>query len=110
MAKSRAPEVVTLSPTQLEELLAKLAGLLPAEIYQLVEKSLRTLHWVMGRHRSQGDQPEPATAADLRCENRKDQATLSSAASQFPDHGNGRSTSAQAQRPRPHGRGGLHRS
>ena len=48
MAKSRAPEVVTLSPTQLEELLAKLAGLLPAEIYQLVEKSLRTLHWVMG--------------------------------------------------------------
>lgn len=48
MAKSRAPEVVTLSPTQLEELLAKLVGLLPAEIYQLVEKSLRTLHWVMG--------------------------------------------------------------
>ena len=48
MAKSRAPEVVTLSPTQLEELLAKLVGLLPAEIYQLVAKSLRTLHWVMG--------------------------------------------------------------
>jgi hypothetical protein len=48
VAKSRAPEVVTLSPTQLEELLAKLAGLLPAEIYQLVAKSLRTLHWVMG--------------------------------------------------------------
>jgi transposase len=48
VAKSRAPELVTLSPTQLEELLAKLAGLLPAEIYQLVEKSLRTLHWVMG--------------------------------------------------------------
>ena len=47
-AKSRAPEVVTLSPTQLEELLAKLSGLLPAEIYQLVEKSLRTLQWVMG--------------------------------------------------------------
>ena len=47
MAKSRAPEVVTLSPTQLEELLAKLAELLPAEIYQLVAKSLRTLHWVM---------------------------------------------------------------
>jgi hypothetical protein len=33
---------------QVEELLAKLAGLLPAEIYQLVEKSLRTLQWVMG--------------------------------------------------------------
>ena len=48
MANSRAPEVVTLSPPQLEELLAKLAGLLPAEIYQLVEKSLRTLQWVTG--------------------------------------------------------------
>ena len=39
MAKRPAPEVVTLSPTQLEELLAKLAGLLPAEIYQLVAPS-----------------------------------------------------------------------
>jgi len=48
MAKSSAPDIVTLSPMQLEELLAKLAGLLPAEIYQLVEKSLRTLQWVMG--------------------------------------------------------------
>ena len=48
MAKSGAPEIVTLSPTQLDELLAKLAGLLPAEIYQLVEKSLRTLQWLMG--------------------------------------------------------------
>ena len=48
MAKSHAPEVVTLSPTQLEELLGKLAGLLPAEIYQSVEKLLRTLQWVMG--------------------------------------------------------------
>ena len=48
VAKSRAPEVVTLSPTQLEKLLAKLAELLQAGIYQLVTKSLRTLHWVMG--------------------------------------------------------------
>ena len=48
MANSRAPEVVTLSPPQLEALLAKLAGLLPAEIYQLVEQSLRTLQWVTG--------------------------------------------------------------
>ena len=48
VAKGRAPEVVTLSPPQLEELLVKLAGLLPAEVYQLVEKSLRTLHWVLG--------------------------------------------------------------
>ena len=38
MAKSTAPEIVTLSPAQLEELLAKLAGLLPGEICQLVEK------------------------------------------------------------------------
>ena len=48
MAKSSAPDIVTLSPSQLEELLAKLVGLLPAEIYQLVEKSMRTLQWVMG--------------------------------------------------------------
>lgn len=48
MAKSSPPDIVTLSPTQLEELLVKLAALLPAEIYQLVEKSLRTLQWVMG--------------------------------------------------------------
>jgi transposase len=48
MAKSTAPEILTLSPVQLEELLAKLAGLLPGEIYQLVEKLLRTLQWLMG--------------------------------------------------------------
>ena len=48
MAKPRAPEIVSLSPPQLEELLAKLAGLLPAESYQLLEKLLRTLQWVMG--------------------------------------------------------------
>ena len=60
MAKRRAPEVVTLSPTQLEELLAKLAGLLPAEIYQLVEKVLADSPLGHGSHRGQGDQPEPA--------------------------------------------------
>jgi transposase len=48
MAKSTAPGITTLSPAQLEELLAKLALLLPAEIYQLVEKLLRTLQWLMG--------------------------------------------------------------
>ena len=48
MAKNSAPDIVTLSSTQLEELLAKLAELLPAEIFQLVEKSLRTLQWLMG--------------------------------------------------------------
>lgn len=48
MAKPRAPEIVTLSSSQLEELLAKLAGMLPAEMYQLLEKLLRTLQWVMG--------------------------------------------------------------
>jgi transposase len=48
MAKSTAPEIVTLGPAQVEELLMKLAGLLPAETYQLVEKVLRTLQWVMG--------------------------------------------------------------
>lgn len=48
MAKRSAPDIVSLSPTQLEELLGKLAQLLPGEIYQLIEKSLRTLQWVMG--------------------------------------------------------------
>jgi hypothetical protein len=48
VAKGSGPEVVALSPTQLEELLVKLAGLLPAETYRLVETLLRTLQWVMG--------------------------------------------------------------
>ncbi len=48
MAQGSGPEVVALSPTQLEELLVKLAGLLPAETYQLVQTLLRTLQWVMG--------------------------------------------------------------
>ena len=48
MAKSTTPEIVTLSPAQLEELLVKLAALLPTESYQLVEKLLRTLQWLMG--------------------------------------------------------------
>jgi transposase len=48
MARSTAPEPVSLSPAQLEELLVKLAALVPAELYQLIEKSLRTLQWLMG--------------------------------------------------------------
>jgi transposase len=47
MAKNPSPEVVTLSSTQFEELLGKLAALLPAETYQLLEKLLRTLQWLM---------------------------------------------------------------
>ena len=48
MAKGSGPEVVALNSTQLEELLVKLAGLLPAETYQLVETLLRILPWVRG--------------------------------------------------------------
>ena len=48
MAKSKAPEIITLSAPQLEELLAKLVGMLPAETYQMVEQLLRTLQWVLG--------------------------------------------------------------
>lgn len=48
MAKEAAPDVVTLNPAQVEELLGKLAGLLPQETYQLIEKILRTFQWVMG--------------------------------------------------------------
>jgi transposase len=48
MAKGSAPEIVSLSSAQVEELLVKLAPLLPAETYRLVEKILRTLQWLMG--------------------------------------------------------------
>lgn len=48
MAKGGAPQVVELSPVQLEALLVKLAGALPAETCQLVETLLRTLQWVTG--------------------------------------------------------------
>ena len=48
MAKSTAPEIVSLSSSQVEELLAELAPLLPAETYGLLEKVLRTLQWLMG--------------------------------------------------------------
>ena len=40
--------MVELSAAQLEELLVQLAKLLPPELYQLVEKLLRTLQWVLG--------------------------------------------------------------
>jgi transposase len=48
MAKRTAPEMVSLSSAQVEELLVKLTPLLPAETYRLVEKVLRTLQWLMG--------------------------------------------------------------
>ena len=48
MAKPRGPEIVSLSSPQLEELLAQLAGVVPPPTYQLLEKLLRTLEWVMG--------------------------------------------------------------
>lgn len=48
MAKSDTPELVSLDSAQLEELLTKVAGILPPETYQLIEKLLRTLQWLMG--------------------------------------------------------------
>lgn len=47
MAKASAPEIVPLSAAQLEELLAKLAGLVPAETYRLLESVLRTFQWLV---------------------------------------------------------------
>ena len=47
MAKSAAPELVTLNSDQLEELLTNLASVLPAETYPLIQKLLRTLQWLM---------------------------------------------------------------
>jgi transposase len=48
MAKGTAPEIVSLNSAQVEELLLKLAPLLPAETFGLLEKVLRTLQWLMG--------------------------------------------------------------
>ena len=48
MAKHPAPEVIQLTAAQLEELLVKLAALLPVETCQLLERLLRTLQWLMG--------------------------------------------------------------
>jgi len=48
MAKRTAPEIVSLTSAQVEELLVKLAPLLPAETFGLLEKVLRTLQWLMG--------------------------------------------------------------
>jgi transposase len=47
MAKGHTPEVINLSPAQLEELLVQLSALLPAKTYHLVEALLRTLQWLM---------------------------------------------------------------
>lgn len=48
MAKRTGPEILILSAAELEKLLVKLGALLPAELYQRVQKLLRTLQWVMG--------------------------------------------------------------
>src|SRR5229473_7747267 len=48
MAKASAPEIVALSTAQLEELLAKLAELVPVETYRLLESVLRTFQWLVG--------------------------------------------------------------
>ena len=48
MAKNAAPEIVSLSSAQVEELLVQLAPLLPAETHRLVEQVLRTLQWLLG--------------------------------------------------------------
>src|SRR5512135_314865 len=47
MAKAWAPEIISLSTAQLEELLAKLAALVPAETYRLLESILRTFQWLV---------------------------------------------------------------
>ena len=47
MAKAQAPQIVALSTAQLEELLAKLAELVPVETYRLLESVLRTFQWLV---------------------------------------------------------------
>ena len=48
MAKPPTPEIVELSPAQLEELLTKLVGLVPEETYRLLKAVLQTFQWLMG--------------------------------------------------------------
>ena len=48
MAKTKAPEILMLSPGQLEELLADLRAQLAPATCQLLESLLRTLLWLMG--------------------------------------------------------------
>jgi transposase len=48
MTKSPAPEIVSLSGEQLEQLLGELRAPLAPATYQLVESLLRTLQWVLG--------------------------------------------------------------
>ena len=47
MAKTASPEIISLSPTQLEKLLEELRGPLPPATYQLVAACLHTLQWVL---------------------------------------------------------------
>ena len=72
MAKRSAPLVVELSTAQLEALLVKLAGALPAETYQLVETLLRTVPKTMvfydftgHKSRSLARPGRPNSVADL---------------------------------------------
>jgi transposase len=47
VAKTASPEIISLSPTQLEKLLEELRGPLPLATYQLVAACLHTLQWVL---------------------------------------------------------------
>ena len=110
MAKGSAPEVVTLSPTQLEELLVKLAGLLPAEIYQLVAKSLRTLHWVMGVIEAKETSLSRLQRLIFGAKTEKTKQLFPPPPASSQTTATAAAPRAQAQRPRSHCRGGLHRS
>ena len=48
MAKSKQPEILTLSGSELEALLEALGSLLPEELFEKVRGLLRTLQWLMG--------------------------------------------------------------
>ena len=48
MAKSKKPEILTLSVAELEALLEALRSLLPEELFKKVQGLLQTLQWLMG--------------------------------------------------------------
>ena len=48
MAKSKQPEITSISVAELEELLEALRSRLPSDLFEKVRRLLRTLQWLMG--------------------------------------------------------------
>ena len=107
MAKNPAPEPVTLSASQLEDLLVKLAACLPAETYQLIEKILRTFQWLMSAIEAKDTTIGRLARIIFGAKTEKTKGLFPKPP---PAGSPGAGAAGQAQRSWPHGGGGLHRS